>query len=90
VNSLNPEERELVNSVERGEWQSVDHLAEEIQRYQSYAENQMERQKIEVILSVEDAQKIQKLSQQLGQSISTLSQEILHKYLHGQLIEREQ
>ena len=90
MNSLNPEERELVNSVERGEWQSVDHLAEEIQRYQSYAENQMERQKIEVILSVEDAQKIQKLSQQLGQSISTLSQEILHKYLHGQLIEREQ
>ena len=55
-----------------------------------YAIDQINKQKIEVTLSVEDSQKIQTLSKQLGQSISKLSQEILHKYLKGELIERKQ
>lgn len=90
MNSLNPEEKELLNSVEQDEWKSIDNLTEEIHRYQTYASHQINQQKIEIILSVEDIQKIQELSNQLGQSISKLSQEILHKYLQGELIERKQ
>jgi hypothetical protein len=90
MNSLNPEEKELLESVEKGEWESVENISQEIKRYQNYARHQINQQKVELILSVEDSQKMQKLSQQLGKSITNLSQEILHKYLHGELIEREQ
>jgi hypothetical protein len=90
MNSLNPEEKELLESVEKGEWESVENISQEIKRYQNYARHQINQQKVELTLSVEDSQKIQKLSQQLGKSITNLSQEILHKYLHGELIEREQ
>jgi hypothetical protein len=90
MNSLNPEEKELLASVEKGEWESVENISQEIKRYQNYARHQINQQKVELTLSLEDSQKIQKLSQQLGKSITNLSQEILHKYLHGELIEREQ
>jgi hypothetical protein len=90
MNSLNPEEKELLASVEKGEWESVENISQEIKRYQNYARHQINQQKVELTLSVEDSQKMQKLSQQLGKSITNLSQEILHKYLHGELIEREQ
>jgi hypothetical protein len=90
MNSLNPEEKELLESVEKGEWESVENISQEIKRYENYARHQINQQKVELILSVEDSQKMQKLSQQLGKSITNLSQEILHKYLHGELIEREQ
>ena len=87
MNALNPEEKNILNSVEQDEWQSVDNISDEISRYQAYANHQI---KIEVILSIEDAEKIKKLSKQLGQSISNLSREILHKYLQGELIEKRQ
>jgi hypothetical protein len=90
MNSLSPEEKELLASVEKGEWESVENISQEIKRYQNYARHQINQQKVELTLSVEDSQKMQKLSQQLGKSITNLSQEILHKYLHGELIEREQ
>ena len=90
MNSLNPEEKELLASVEKGEWESIENISQEIKRYQNYARHQINQQKVELTLSVEDSQKMQKLSQQLGKSITNLSQEILHKYLHGELIEREQ
>jgi len=90
MNSLNPEEKELLESVEKGEWESVENISQEIKRYQNYAKHQINQQKVELTLSIEDSQKMQKLSQQLGKSITNLSQEILHKYLHGELIEREQ
>ncbi len=62
MNSLNPEEKELLESVEKEEWGSVDNVSQEIKRYQTYASHQINQQKIEVTLSVEDSQKIQKLS----------------------------
>ncbi|MEA5508316.1 hypothetical protein VB715_00920 [Crocosphaera sp. UHCC 0190] len=84
MNSLTPEEKNILDSVEQGKWQSVDHLSEEINRYQDYANHHINRQTIEVTLSVEDAQKIQGLANQLGTSIVDLSQEILHRYLQGE------
>lgn len=90
MNSLNPEEKEFLESVEKEEWESVENISQEIKRYQTYASHQINQQKIEVTLSGEDSKKIRELSEQLGQSITHLSQKILHKYLQGELIEREQ
>jgi hypothetical protein len=41
-------DKELLNSVEKGEWQSIDNLSEEIKRYQSYANHQINKNKIEI------------------------------------------
>lgn len=38
--TLNPEEQTILESVERGEWEPVKNMAQEIQRYQSYAQTQ--------------------------------------------------
>jgi len=65
--------------LKKKEWESVENLSQEMKRYQTYASNQINQQKIEVTLSVEDSQKFQELSEQLGQSVSNLSQESLHK-----------
>ncbi|CCQ52687.1 MULTISPECIES: hypothetical protein [Crocosphaera] len=51
MNSLNPEEKELLESVKKEEWQSVDNVSQEIKRYQTYASHQINQQKIEVTLS---------------------------------------
>jgi hypothetical protein len=34
---MTPEEQDILESVERGEWQSVPKVQQEIERYQSYA-----------------------------------------------------
>ncbi len=36
-NAIDPEEQDILESVEKGEWQSVSNVAEEIKRYQAYA-----------------------------------------------------
>ncbi|PNW36670.1 UNVERIFIED_CONTAM: hypothetical protein BEN50_16440 [Euhalothece sp. KZN 001] len=59
MNCLNSEEKEILESVEKEEWKSVENLSQEIKRYQTYASDQINQQKIEVNLSVEDSQKFQ-------------------------------
>ncbi|WP_041235288.1 hypothetical protein [Dactylococcopsis salina] len=59
MNGLNSEEKEILESVEKEEWKSVENLSQEIKRYQTYASHQINQQKIEVNLSVEDSQKFQ-------------------------------
>lgn len=88
MSALNKEEKDLLNSVENEEWQSIDNVSEEIKRYQNYVKHQINEKRIEIILSVEDNQKIQELANKLGQTIPNLTQEILHKYLQGELIEK--
>ncbi|MDJ0844006.1 hypothetical protein [Crocosphaera sp.] len=81
MTSLNTEEKKLLNSVENEEWKSIDNVSEEIQRYQTYAASQLSQNEIKVTLSDEDLAKIQTLSNQLGQSISDLTKDIIHSYL---------
>lgn len=54
MNSLNTEEKELLESVEKEEWESIEDVAQEIQRYQICASYQISQQKIEVTLSVDE------------------------------------
>ena len=88
MSKLNQEEQALLDSVENGEWQTIDNVDAEIKRYQTYANYHINQKKIAVSLSTEDSQKIQKLANELGKSIPDLTTEILHKYLQGELIEK--
>ncbi len=85
---VNQEEQTLLNTVENGEWQTIDNVDEEIKRYQTYANHHIAQKQIAVSLSTEDSQKIQQLANELGKSIPDLTTDILHKYLKGELIEK--
>jgi hypothetical protein len=87
---LDEEERALlesIESIESGEWVSVPNVEQEIQRLQAMAREQIARQKIEVNLSLQNTNKIHNLADQLGISVSAVVQEVMHKYLGGELIE---
>jgi predicted DNA binding CopG/RHH family protein len=84
---LDEEERELLESIENDEWVSIPNEKEEIARLRQMAIADRSRQKIEVNLSLQDTGKIHNLAEQLGISVSAVVQEVMHKYLGGELIE---
>jgi len=83
---LDQEEEELLASIENNDWVSVSNLDQEIQRFQAIAIQKVARQKIEFQISGQDADHIYGLANQLGKSVSGFAQEIIHKYLQGELI----
>ena len=85
---LDEEERELLASIENDEWVSIPNEKEEILRLRQMAIADRSRQKIEINLSLQDTNKIHNLAEQLGVSVSAVVQEVMHKYLGGDLIEK--
>ena len=84
---LDEEERELLESIENDEWVSIPNEKDEITRLRQMAIADRSRQKIEVNLSMQDTNEIYDLAEQLGISVSAVVQEVMHKYLEGELIE---
>ena len=84
---LDEEERELLESIENDEWVSISNEKEEISRLRQMAIADRSTQKIEVNLSMQDTNEIYDLAEQLGISVSAVVQEVMHKYLEGELIE---
>ena len=84
---LDEEERELLESIENDEWVSIPNEKEEITRLRQMAIADRCRQKIEVNLSMQDTNEIYDLAEQLEISVSLVVQEVMHKYLEGELIE---
>jgi predicted DNA binding CopG/RHH family protein len=85
---LDEEERELLASIENDEWVSIPNEKEEIARLRQMAIADRSRQRIEVNLSLQDTNEIYNLAGQLGISVSAVVQEVMHKYLVGELIEK--
>ena len=85
--NINKEEQRILASLEAGEWQSVENVTEEINRYRSYAANQLGKS-VEIVLSNEDYDRLTRLADSFGKSTEGLSQEILLKFLNGELIEK--
>jgi hypothetical protein len=85
---LDEEERELLASIENDEWVSIPNEKEEIIRLRQMAIADLSRQRIEVNLSLQDTNEIYNLAGQLGISVSAVVQEVMHRYLVGELIEK--
>jgi predicted DNA binding CopG/RHH family protein len=85
---LDEEERELLASIENDEWVSIPNEKEEIFRLRQMAIADLSRQRIEVNLSLQDTNEIYNLAGQLGISVSAVVQEVMHRYLVGELIEK--
>lgn len=82
---LDDYEQDILDSVERGEWQSVQNLQQEIERYQLHAQAYMQSlQKITIELPSSDIASLQELSARSGVSIPLLLSSIIHQFVGSQ------
>ena len=87
---LDREEKELLKSVERGEWKSVRRPQADRGRYRKYAEATFKKgRRINIRISAQDLDAIQKRAVEEGLPYQTLISSLLHKYASGRLVEKE-
>ncbi len=86
---LTKDERELVVSVERGEWKSTRALKKERKRYESYARATFKKdRRVNIRISTKDLEALQKRALEEGIPYQTLIASLLHKFVAGRLVER--
>ena len=85
---LSKDERELLKSVESGEWKSIAKKGAERERYREYARATFKKdRRVNIRISSKDLAAIQKRAVMEGIPYQTLISSILHKYLSGRLKE---
>jgi predicted DNA binding CopG/RHH family protein len=85
---LDPKEKEIVDSVERGEWRSIPGLKEERKRYGRYAAATFRKdRRVNIRISSKDLEAIQKRALEEGLPYQTLISSLLHKFVSGRLRE---
>ena len=84
---LDANEKEIVESVERGEWRSVK-AKRERNRYARYARATFRKdRRLNIRISSKDLEAIQKRAVEEGLPYQTLIASLLHKYASGRLKE---
>ena len=85
---LDNDEKELLESVERGEWKSAGGGKRERVRYSRYAKATFRKdRRLNIRLSSKDLEAIQKRNLSEGLPYQTLISSLLHKYASGRLKE---
>jgi predicted DNA binding CopG/RHH family protein len=88
---LDREEREMLESFERGEWRSVPDKDEEIRRYASYARGSLKKNKrINIRIAEKDLESIQNMAVEEGIPYQTLIASLIHKYVTGRMVDKKQ
>jgi predicted DNA binding CopG/RHH family protein len=83
------DEKEIINSVTRGEWKSVRNLKNEIQRLKKFAHATVKKNKrVNIRLSSVDLEGIQSKALEEGIPYQTLMSSVLHKFVIGNLVEK--
>ncbi len=89
MDRLDTEEKELLDSFDQGEWQSVSNAEGEFQRYREYAKATFRKDnRVNIGIPQKDLLVIQKKALEEGISYQTLISSILHKYSSGRLVEK--
>jgi len=85
---LDPKEKKVADSVERGEWRSVPRWKQERKRYGRYAAATFRKdRRVNIRISSKDLEAIQKRALEDGLPYQTLISSLLHKYVSGRLRE---
>lgn len=86
---LDEEERDLLESYERGEWVPVPDMEARIAEYQEAARAFFRKdRRVNIRMSNRDILAIQGIALEEGIPYQTLMASILHKYVTGRLVER--
>ena len=85
---LDREEKQLLDSVERGDWKTIPDFEKEAKRYQEYAKATFRKDKrVNLRISEKDLTNIQKKAIEEGIPYQTLMSSVLHKFVSGRLKE---
>jgi len=86
---LSKQEKEIVESVERGDWRSVRGIKKQIKRYQDYARATVRKDKrVNIRMSEKDLIHLQKKAMEEGLPYQTLISSVLHRYVNGRLVDK--
>ena len=87
---LDVEEKDILDSYERGEWKPVKNPKGEIKKLKQYARNTLKKDKrINIRMSSKDLDQVQVIAAQEGIPYQTLISSIIHKYVSGYLLEKK-
>ncbi len=87
---IDKEEKDLMESIERDEWQPVKNIDQEINKAIAAARNTLKKDKrINLRLTQKDYHQIQVKAIEEGIPYQTLISSIVHKYLNGSLAPRK-
>ncbi len=87
---LTPEEKQLLESVEQGEWQRIPDFARESARYTESARATLRKDKrVNIRMTERDLTRLQKAALHEGLPYQTLIASVLHKYIEGRLVEKQ-
>lgn len=90
MSKLSKEEKEILKSVDAGEWRSVKDRERQVSEYQSYARETLRKdRRVNIRLPGRDLDAIQKRALVEGIPYQTLIASILHKYAAGRLTEKD-
>ncbi len=86
---LDKYEKDIIESYEKNEWQSVKDSSERINKYQILAKMHLKKEKrINIRISEKDLEDIQKKAIIQGLPYQTLIASIIHKYNSGLLVDK--
>ena len=84
---LTKEEKNLLHSVERGEWRATTKKAD-LLKYQEAARYMMKKDaRLNIRISSHDLESLQKRAMEEGLAYQTFVGSLLHKYVTGRLVE---
>ena len=88
MTKLDHDEKEILDSFERGEWRSVTGAKREKTRYARYARATFRKdRRLNIRISSKDLEAIQKRALEEGLPYQTLISSLLHKFAAGRLRE---
>ena len=86
---LTKEEKDILDSVENGEWERIPNFKKEVARYKKAAHATVRKDKrVNIRMTERDLIHFQKTAVYEGLPYQTFISSILHKFINGRLVER--
>ena len=83
---LTKDEKNLIHSVEKGEWRATTNKAE-LRKYQEAARHTLKKDaRLNIRISSHDMQILRKVAMEEGLPYQTFVSSLLHKYVTGRLV----
>ena len=86
---LDNEEKDILETFDRGEWKSVNEVKSKARQYAKYAHETFRKdRRVNIRISSKDLEGIQAKALEEGLPYQTFIASILHKFISGRLIEK--
>ena len=89
TNNLTNEERDILESIENGEWESIPNIEKRKEDLKQYARATLRKDKrVNIRISERDLKELQRQAVHEGLPYQTFISSILHKFVNGYILER--